>query len=205
MGSSSSKVAGKAAAAAGRRQYPSTASILYNASSTSNPSGSQATTPPGAIRPNRRDAPLSEAKSEHVDLDGRDPQFSSKLRALGPAVPVAHAQPQEGAFPTSSQPPLGQQAGVQNIFPGTSKISGVTNPAIVVVNARERIGKLWEEERDALGRGSFAGRTMLCAGELSEIIQLRDDGMVDGEIEKKMRLRRGLVGRLGVRGVVANV
>jgi hypothetical protein len=120
-------------------------------------------------------------------------------------MPVAHARPQDGSFPTSSQPPLGQQAGGQNIFPGTAGRSGVTNPAIVVVNARERIGKVWEEERDSLGRGSFAGRTMLSAGELAEIIQMRDDGIVDGEIEKKMRLSEGLVGRLGVRGVVTNV
>lgn len=45
---------------------------------------------------------------------------------------------------------------------------------------------------------------MLNAGELADIIQMRDDGMVDGDIEKDMRLSRGLVGRLGVRGVVAN-
>lgn len=204
MGSSSSQVAGKAAAAAGRRQYPSTASILNNASSTSNAPGSHAPAPPSAVRPNPRHASPGDVKSEHIDLDGRDPQFSSKLRALGPAMPVAHARPQDSAFPTSSQPPLGQQAGGQIIFPGSGGQSNVMNPAIVVVNARERIGKVWEEERDALGRGSFAGRTMLNAGELADIIQMRDDGMVDGDIEKDMRLSRGLVGRLGVRGVVAN-
>lgn len=204
MGSSSSKVAGKAAAAAGRRQYPSTSSIFNNATSTANAPGFQTTASPSANRPNRRDAPSTEVKSEHIDLDGRDPQFGSKLRALGPAMPVADARPQDSAFPTSSQPPVGQQGGGQNIFPSKTESSGVTNPAIVIVNARERIGKVWEEERDALGRGSFAGRTMLNAGELAEVIQLRDEGMAVGEIEKKMRLSRGLVGRLGVRGVVAN-
>lgn len=118
-------------------------------------------------------------------------------------MPVAHARPQDGSFPTSSQPPLGQQAGGQNIFPGTAGRSGVTNPAILVVNARERIGKIWEVEQNSLGRGSFAGRTMLSAGELAEVVRMRDGGVVDGEIEKQMRLRSGLVGRLGVRGVVA--
>lgn len=204
MGSSSSKVAAKAAAEAGRRQYPSTSSILNSASSTSNAPEFQAKAPPSAVRPNPRDAPPTEIKSEHIDLDGRDPQFSSKLRALGPAMPVGDARPQHGALPTSSQPPLGQQGDGQNIFPSKAGSSGVVNPAIVIVNARERIGKIWEEERDALGKGSFSGRTMLSAGELAEVLQLRDEGMVDGDIEKKMRLSRGLVGRLGVRGVVAN-
>ena len=205
MGSSSSKVAGKATAMAGRRKYPSTASILNNASATSNVPVSQATAPPSAVRPEPRDAPPSTTKSEHIDLDGRDPQFGSKLRALGPAMPVARARPQNSEAATSSQPLAWQQGVGQNIFPRTGGSPTITNPAIVVVNARERIGKAWEEERDALGRGSFAGRTMLNAGELAEVIRLRDEGIVDGEIEQRMRLNTGLVGRLGIRGVVANV
>jgi hypothetical protein len=203
MGSSSSKVAGKAAAAAGRRQYPSTSSILNSATSTSNTPGSQASAPPGSVRPNPRNALPADGKSEHIDLDGRDPQFGSKLRALGPAMLVADAKPREAAFPTSSQPPVGQQG--RNIFPSKSGMAGgVTNPAIVIVQARDRIGKVWQEERDALGRGSFVGRTMLGAGEIADVIRMRDEGLQDGDIEKKMRLSHGLVGRLGVKGVVAN-
>ena len=205
MGSSSSKVAGKAAAAAGRRQYPPTSSILNNASATSNVPGPQARAPPSAVRPKPRDAPPSMTKSEHIDLDGRDPQFGSKLRALGPAMPVTRARPQNSEVPTSSQPIAELQGGARNVFPSAGRSSAVTNPAIVVVNARERLGKAWEEERDALGRGSFAGRTMLSAGELAEVIRLRDEGILDGEIEQRMRLNRGLVGRLGIRGVFANV
>ncbi len=204
MGSSSSRVASKAAAAAGsRRQYPSTSSILNSASSTSNAPGSQPTAAPSAVRPNPRNAPPAESKTEHIDLDGRDPQFGSKLRALGPAMAVADARPADAAFPTSSQPPLGQQG--QNIFPSRSRDGGgVTNPAIVIVQARERIGNVWEEERDAYGRGSFVGRTLLGASEIADVIRMRDEGLADAEIEKKMRLSNGLVGRLGVRGVVAN-
>lgn len=203
MGSSSSKVAGKAAAAAGRRQYPSTSSILNSATSTSNAPASQARAPPGSVRPNPRNAPPADAKSEHIDLDGRDPQFGSKLRALGPAVAVADAVPGEAAFPMNSQPPVGQQG--QNTFPSKGRgTGGAINPAIVVVQARERIGKVWQAERDALGRGSFAGRTLLGAGEIADVIRMRDEGSKGEEIEKKMRLNKGLVEKLGVRGVVAN-
>ena len=203
MGSSSSKVAGKIAAAGARRQYPSTSSILNSASSTSNAPGSQGTAATSTVRLGSRNAAPIESKAEHIDLDGRDPQFSSKLRALGPAMPVADAHPRDAAFPTSSQPPLGQQG--QNIFPSRGGGAGVvTNPAIVIVQARERISNVWEEERDALGKGSFAGRTLLGAGEIADVIRMRDEGLVDGDIERKMRLSKGLVGRLGVNGVVAN-
>jgi len=80
------------------------------------------------------------------------------------------------------------------------------NPALMVVQARERIGKQWEEERESLGRGSFAGRTLISAKEITEVLKLRDQkGMDSGEIEKQLRLKGGLVARLGASDVVANV
>lgn len=75
MGAGASKEAGKAAAAAGRRQYPSTSSILNQATSTSN-APSQASRPfaPSQVHPDPQKAPPSEdSKSQHVELDGRDP------------------------------------------------------------------------------------------------------------------------------------
>lgn len=202
MGAGASKQAGKAAAVAGRRQYPSSSSILNNATSTSNaPSYAGKPFEPSQVHPDPKVAPPTETKNQHVELDGRDPQFGSALRRLGPAIPVEKAAPDSGAFPTSSQPPLGQQG--QNIFPSAkpSKNSGLT-----VVQARERIAQQFEQELDSLGRTAFKGRTLVPAKDISEILRMRDQrGMSVEQIEKQMRLHPGILNQLVKPGVFTHV
>jgi len=204
MGAGASKQAGKAAAAAGRRQYPSSPSILNNATSTSN-APSQTTKPfaPSQVHPNPAAAPPSDRKVEHIELDGRDPQFGAALRKLGTATSLEKGAPTSyrSAFPTSSQPPVGQQA--DNIFPSRSPSS---NPSLMVVQARKRIAETSDQETDAIGRASSTGRTLISAKDITEVLRLRDQaGMSTQEIEKQMRLQPGILGRLARPGVYANV
>lgn len=205
MGSSASKVAGKAAGAAGRRQYPSTSSILHNTTPTPNAAAAsrtnaspQTTQPTAAsqVHPNPAAAPPTEEKERHIELDGRDPQFGSALRKIGVAKPVSETRPHEDAFPTSSQP---MHSG-QNIFP-----SGTTNPALQLVQARERFNKLWEAEEENRGRGTFAGRTLLSASDIKEALTMRDEGgRSSQQIEKDMRLNPGTLDKLIAKGIIGN-
>ena len=207
MGSSTSKVASKAAAATGARKYPSgTPSVLNNATYSS-PAPSQSTTNApsrpsyayGAsqVRPDPREAPPTDAKTPQIDLDGRDPQFGARLSQLGAAMPVN--QNKRDAFPTSTNPP--QQG--NNIFPSAQ---AATNPAILVVEARNRIGKVWQDESERLGRKSFAGRTLLSAKDIKEALRLRDESRkTSAEIETQMRLKPGVFETLARKDVVANV
>lgn len=202
MGSSSSKVAGKAAGAATRRQYPSTSSIVNSAASTTHaplrpraPLQSSEPPAPSQVNPDPVTSPPAAQKSEHIDLDGRDPQFGSALRRIGPAKPSSDYKP-EDAFPTSSQP---MQAG-QNIFPSTAN-----NPAIILVQARTRFEKQWETENDDRGRTGFAGRTLLSARDIREALTLRDEtGIISQDVEKQMRLKPGTLDRMVAKGIVAN-
>ncbi|KAK5064423.1 hypothetical protein LTR84_000256 [Exophiala bonariae] len=203
MGASSSKVASKAAGAASRRQYPSTSSILNSTPSTtqspSQPVVLQTAVKPATaaqVHPNPVSHPPSEQKSEHIDLDGRDPHFGSALRKIGVAKPVSETKPHEDAFPTSSRP---MNSG-QNIFPSTKN-----NPAILLVQAREKFGKQFEVEVDSRGRAGFAGRTLLSAKEIKEVFTLRDDGAkLPQQVEKELRLKPGILEQLAPQGVVAN-
>lgn len=202
MGAGASKEAGKAAAAAGRRQYPSASSVLNSAKSTSN-APSQSTKPPAPaqVHPNAQAAPPTDTKDHHVDLDGRDPQFGAALQRLGPAISVERATPDKAAFPTSTQPPLGQQG--QNIFPSKAPNS---NSGMVVVQTRERIAQKYQQELDDLGRSSFAGRSLISAKDVKEALRMRDEaGVPEQEIEKQLRLKSGILNQLAKPGVCANV
>lgn len=210
MGSSSSKVASRAAGAA-KRQYPSTASsAVKSASQPTAPAPPQPTTTaasPVQVHPSPTEEPPSSKRSEVVELDGRDPQFGAALSRAGrarripqPPSPTSPAAQSQSAFPTSSQPPKLQQSPVgQSIFPSSNPGA---NPALAVVQARDRLTKLWQMENEGVGRKGFQGRTLLSAKELREVMNIR---AVRGEeeAEKMMRLKKGLLAELPV-GVVGN-
>lgn len=205
MGSGASKQAGKAAAAVGRRQYPSTSSILNQATSTSSAPGvsvkPNVPNEASQVHPDPTTSPPSDTRDEHIDLDARDPQFGDALKRLGPAISVERAAPGQGSFPTSSQPPLGQQG--KNIFPAGDPKS---NPSLMIVKARERINQQYDVEADEVGRSSAGGRTLVSAKDIKEALKMRDQGgMSSEEIEKQLRLKSGILKRLGKPGVFANV
>lgn len=197
MGNSSSKVAGKAAGAAARRKYPTTPTNLNTTTAPSPQNAPLAPTPAAPVHPKVSSAPPSSRKSEHVELDARDPHFGSALRQVGAARPITERKPNEDYFPTSSQP---MHSG-QNIFP-----SNVNNPALLLVQARQRITQQWESELENQGRPSFPGRTLVNAKDIREALILRDEAGKDPrQVEKQMRLKPGILDQLVTKGVIANV
>ena len=196
MGNSTSKAVSKAGGAAARRKYPSTPNISNPVTAPSPAHAPVKPTPAVSVRPSVASAPPSIQKSEHVELDARDPDFGSALRKVGVARPIAERKPNEDYFPTSSQP---MHSG-QNIFP-----SQVNNPAMLLVQARQKIAQQWDAELENQGRPSFAGRTLLSAQEIRQALTSREAGKSSQEVEKQMRLKRGLLDQLVPEGVVANV
>jgi hypothetical protein len=197
MGSSASKVAGRASAVATRRQYPSTPTSL-NAGAVPSPIDAPIkSTPAASVRPSPAAAPPAESREAHVELDARDPQFGSALREVGAARPITERKPNEDYFPTSSQP---MHSG-QNIFP-----TQPNNPAMMLVHARQKLAKQWESEMEGQGRPSFAGRTLLSAQEIRQALTSRDEaGKSSQQVEKELRLKPGILDQLVAKGVVANV
>ncbi|ETN38847.1 uncharacterized protein HMPREF1541_06888 [Cyphellophora europaea CBS 101466] len=197
MGNSSSKVASRAAGAA-KRQYPSAVSSAVSKPSQASPQPEASTTTAAAqVHPSPSQLPPSSSRSEVVELDARDPHFAASLARAGtarrvpqPPSPSSSSASPSSAFPTSSQPPKLQQSPTgQSIFP-TSRPG--TNPALAVVQARDKLTKQFEAEGEGLGRKSFAGRTLLNARELREALNLRD-AAGEAEAESAMRLRKGLL------------
>ncbi|KAJ5108042.1 hypothetical protein N7456_004717 [Penicillium angulare] len=213
MGSGASKPVRSAAGAATRRQYPKSAppppktpavapkkakqpAANTTPSPTPSPKPSQAqaqaqsqaprSTPQGPTYHSTEEP--STTKSNAIDLDGRDPDFAASLRTIGPVDP-------SGNF---SHPNPYNRGTVQTVFPTSS------NPALLVVTARQRINKAAAEESNAVGNANFAGRQFLDSLTIHQALTMRDQqGLPIGEIERMLRLKQGTMGKLGEKGIVS--
>ncbi|KAA6407461.1 MAG: hypothetical protein FRX48_08704 [Lasallia pustulata] len=204
MGASKSKVA-KTAAGAARRQYPKRVPPTTNTPSTRPPPG-QSSTPGPTVHPQ---AQASETRDQAINLDASDPDFARSLRTLGPVTPSpmysnsSTFNPSSGSTSESQSRqglPGSPQASHSQIFPDPAR-----NPAILVLTARERLAQEAEEEFSRVGRKGHTERRFLDVATIRQVLMLRDEkGVEGGEIERRLGLRRGVVGKLGAKGVVGD-
>ncbi|RAL05995.1 uncharacterized protein BO80DRAFT_461028 [Aspergillus ibericus CBS 121593] len=210
MGASSSKPV-RSAAQAARRQYPKQPVSPPTSAPPPPPPSKPARQPqpqpsPPPPRPSHPQGPTYHSKeppslqrSSAIDLDGRDPDFAASLRTIGPVTPNPTYSP-SSTF--QQYPPHHQQhqQTTPTVFPPSS------NPALLVFSARQRITKAAEQETEAMGKMGFQGREFLDALTIRQVLAMRDrQGMGEREIERMLRLKGGVVGRLGGRGVVGDI
>ena len=87
------------------------------------------------------------------------------------------------------------------MFPDPSQ-----NPALLLLKARERLQQEADAEFSKTSRSDVGGRSFLDVSTIREILVLRDEKeLPDQEIEKRLGLAKGLVKRLGHKGVVGDV
>jgi hypothetical protein len=126
-------------------------------------------------------------------LDSHDPAFAARLNALG-------------VVPPNPFLPLTEQQHQSRTTPATSSPSIPTNPALLVLRAREALQRAYDEEEAAVGRTGFQGRRFVEAARMGEALRLRASGIGEADVERRLGLARGVLGRLsggGVVGVVA--
>ncbi|CAI7583282.1 unnamed protein product [Penicillium bialowiezense] len=204
MGSAASKPARSAAGAAGR-QYPKQAAPPPRTAHKA-PKETKAPTPPApkpkaSPPPPRAPAPPSQGptyhskekassvKSDAIDMDGRDPDFAASLRSIGPVDPSP-------TFSNSST----YKGPAQSIFPQSS------NPALLVVTARQRLTKAADEEAEQFGRAGHPGRTFLDAMTIQQVLTMRDkQNQRPRDIERFLGLRKGILDRLGKDEIVSRI
>ena len=86
---------------------------------------------------------------------------------------------------------------------GGQPSGGRINPAVWLLTARYRLAEEAEREFSRLGKGGGEGRGFVDVVTLRQVLVLRDEkGLEGAEIERKLGLKRGIVGLLGRRGVV---
>jgi hypothetical protein len=89
---------------------------------------------------------------------------------------------------------------MQTIFPHSS------NPALLVVTARQRLSKAAEEEAEHFGRAGHPGRTFLDALTIQQVLTMRDkQKQRPREIERFLGLKTGVLDRLGRDEIVSKI
>ena len=74
-----------------------------------------------------------------------------------------------------------------------------------MLQARSELAARAEEEFAATGKKGFAGREFLDVVMIRQILMLRDErGIGEEEIEKRLMLKRGVVQKLGRKGIVGD-
>jgi hypothetical protein len=134
-----------------------------------------------------------------IDLDSSDPDLdlNARARKLGPVV----ANPTLSNSSTFNQAHenLHRSHASQTVFPSPS---AAQNPAVRLLEARERLAAEAEEEFGNVGKKGAAGRRYLDVYTVRQVLQMREKGISSQEIEGKLGLRKGVVGVLGGKDVV---
>ncbi|KAF2103002.1 hypothetical protein NA57DRAFT_71985 [Rhizodiscina lignyota] len=211
MGSSTSKAARTAAGASARKypnRVPPTTSQGARPPPSSSVSESQPTRPGPTVHPEPQ---ASETKNEAVKLDSSDPVYASNLRTLGAVQPnpiLSHTStnPIDPTTTKASRRPQEPVDASNQPFPVSqfAALNPRNNPAIAILEARQRLQEEADREFQTAGRGrkGVEGRQFLDVVTLRQILQLRDDrGMSADDIEQRMGLKKGVVARLGPKGM----
>lgn len=136
--------------------------------------------------------------SKAINLDASDPQFAASLRSLGPVTPSSTLS-NSSQFPSSpsSAPSTSPSNPSLQVFPNPSQ-----NPAILVLTARENLAREAEAEFARVRYEGGEGRKFLDVMTIRQILMFRDDKkMTNADIEKKLGIAAGTVGKLGHKGV----
>ncbi|CAK7198681.1 hypothetical protein SEUCBS139899_001345 [Sporothrix eucalyptigena] len=179
--------------------------------------------PPRPPRPREPEpAPEPGPEPDPVVGDAKDNDFADRLRQMGIVQPNPTFSPSSTAgpvqLPTSGARPTGgaevrghdadilrqiEQHRQQYARPNPSSSSGARaarpNTTLSVLEARRRIQDQAAADSEDFGRN---GREFLSALTLRDALVLRDRGAEPAAIESRLRLKPGVVARLGRPGIV---
>jgi len=121
-----------------------------------------------------------------------DAAFSQRLRQMGIATPNPTMSNSSTAAPFTGPPPPHTNAH------GNSYPRPPQNTTLNALDARRRI----QESVDVQSQNPAAGREYVDVGVLRQILMMRDRGHAAADIEKRLRLKSGVVARVGPPGVI---
>lgn len=137
--------------------------------------------------------------------DGMDPDaitgdFSQRLQQMGVAQPNPTYSPSSTAVPYSNPNPVSHPLGP--VAP--SSTSPKANVTLSALEARRRMQHKAEVEFEAMGTNSGKGRSFVDMRTLIDAIHLLDCGVPQADIERRLRLKTGLLDKLGRPGILSH-
>ncbi|KAK7914630.1 hypothetical protein PG985_012333 [Apiospora marii] len=138
-------------------------------------------------------------KNDAIKQDAMDPNpitdaaFSQRLRQMGIATP----NPTMSNSSTAS--PIAGTSSPHDAASSSSRAPSQQNTTLNALDARRRI----QESVDVQSQNPSAGREYVDVGVLRQILMMRDRGFAAPDIEKRLRLKSGVVARVGPPGVIA--
>lgn len=147
-----------------------------------------------------------------INLDAEDPAFAAQLRSLGAVQPNPHfsptstspLDPQRNTSTTRPSNPSPPYPSSTSPFPPSAFPDPRTNPALMVLQARQRLQEEAEEEVLNVGRKGFPGRRFVDVSTVRQALLLRQKGEGEEDVERKLGFRKGRLSVLG-KGIVEGV
>jgi hypothetical protein len=127
---------------------------------------------------------------------------------VNPSQNHAHDLPSSriSSSPTAHSPdfysPPTQNPSTNHPFPDAYSRNPSSNPALLILQARQQLQDKADRELDGVGRRGFEGREFVDVHALREALILRRKGMNGRDIEGRLGLKGGVLDRLGGMGVV---
>ncbi|KAH8844277.1 hypothetical protein MCOR27_009931 [Pyricularia oryzae] len=128
-----------------------------------------------------------------------NPAFADRLRQIGAVQP----NPTLSHSSTFAQQGGASPAAYNNYGRTAHHPSIAQNTTLSALAARHRIQEQADREFADMGKASFGGRELLDAAMLRDVLVMRSRGVAPERIEERLRLKPGMVRRLGPPGVVA--
>lgn len=140
---------------------------------------------------------LTESRDDGLDSSDVTGDFSRRLQQMGVVQPNPTYSPSStaGTHGDAAPPtPLGP------MFPSVSN-----NTTLSVLEARQRLQRAAEEELEAGGQSSSQSRRFVDMRTLVDAMQLRHRGMSSADIERKLRMRPGLLQIIENRSLISHI
>jgi hypothetical protein len=126
------------------------------------------------------------------------PDFASRLQKMGVVQPNPTYSP--SSIASSSFP---DASGIKQSLSTPQFPSSSNNATLGVLEARRQLEARAKYELDNMGKSTDKGREFLDIGTIKQILVLRKSGTSATDIETRLKLKPGLVARLGPQGIVA--
>ncbi|KAK4105655.1 hypothetical protein N658DRAFT_492133 [Parathielavia hyrcaniae] len=202
MGASGSKAAQQTV-----RKFPSRApgsSPTAAAASPATRSSPRSAPAPSADVQQRSPPQTSSTKSDSIRSDSAAPDgselrpdFASRLQKMG------IVQPNPIFSPSSIADPFPDAYGMPQLMSNPRFPPSSNNATLSALEMRRQIEAGAKHELDNMGKSTDKGREFLDIATVKQILVLRQGGASARDIESRLRLKPGVVARMGPQGLVA--